>query len=112
MRELEEEMKRMEEVKRKIGDEEWSEEAKKMKEVVSQKMRAVWGMKERAREEEKEEIEVKQDHPLRLTLNAKLEKLEESLEGRVEEEVSEFRKSIVEIVESVGFEEVAERAGL
>ena len=30
----------------------------------------------------------------------------------MEEEVSEFRKSIVEMVESVGFEEVAERAGL
>ena len=112
MRELEEDTKSMEEVKRKIEEEEWSEERKKMKEVVAQKMRAVWGMKERAGEEEKEEIEVKQHHPLRLALIGKLEKLADSVEGRMEEEVSEFRKSIVEIVESVGFEEVAERAGL
>ena len=34
------------------------------------------------------------------------------MEGRVEEEVSELRKSIMEIVESVRFEEVTERAGL
>ena len=70
-------------------------------------------MKERAGEEEKEEeVEVQQDDPLRLTLIAKLEKFQESVEGRVEKEVSEFRKNIVEMVESVGFEEVAERAGL
>ena len=54
MRELEEEMQRIEEVKRKIGEEEWSEEGKKMKEVVTEKMRGVWRMKERAGEEEKE----------------------------------------------------------
>ena len=47
-----------------------------------------------------------------MILTAKLEKLKETLEVRVEEKVSEFRKSIVEIVESVGFEEVAERAGV
>ena len=77
MRELEEEKKRMEELKRKIGEEEWSEEGKKMKEVVTEKIRGVWRMKERIEEEEKQEIEVKHDHPLRLTLIAKLEKLEE-----------------------------------
>ena len=53
MRELEEDMKRMEEVK------------------------GVWRMKERAEEEEKEEIEGMQDNPLRLTLIAKLEKLQD-----------------------------------
>ena len=52
MRELEEDMKRMEELKRKIGEEEWSEEGKKMKEVVREKIRGVWRMKERAGEEE------------------------------------------------------------
>ena len=52
MRELEEEMKRMEELKRKIGEEEWSEEGKKMREVVTEKMRGVWRMNERTGEEE------------------------------------------------------------
>ena len=42
-----------------------------------EEMKGVWRMKERAEEEEKGEIEVMQDHPLRLTLIAKFKKLED-----------------------------------
>ena len=48
-----------------------------MKEVVTEKISGVWRMKERDGEEEKEQLEAKQDHPLRLMLITKVEKLEE-----------------------------------
>ena len=49
---------------------------KKIKEVMTEKMKAVWEINESA-EEEKEEVVVNQDYPLRFTLIPKLKKLQE-----------------------------------
>ena len=66
------------------------------------------------RKEDKEEVRQKaeQDHPLRFTLISTLAKIQESLQGSVEEQVSDFRKNLVSITESFSFTEIAERAGL
>ena len=46
------------------------------------------------------------------TLVSSLENICESLKGTAENEVNALRKNLVEIIESIGYEEIVETAGL
>ena len=65
-------------------------------------------------EEQKGKVKLSkaQGRPMTFTLVSSLENICESLKGTAENEVSALRKNLVEIIESIGYEEIVETAGL
>ena len=93
----------MEEMKRKVREEEWSEERNNIKALLIEKVKAAYPVTDEAQVSK---------HPLRFTLINSLTRLTDSLTLGFEDQMRELKKKIVKITEALSCNQILESSGL